>query len=255
MNTQQIKQQRQLATFAIGGTFLIWFVAMVLSYESQVEFAISIGMTSTIFGISKAYAFPVLTDTVIFVSAAWSLLATLQGLPNMKYRIANLFFGGVTIWFNTHSIDLSQANYTAIFAVAWIPAMVIISTEMLLGYFQQQAEMQREFVSKSEDKDARMIVALEAIANNQRTLTVAPDITGISTPNYTHERTETAPDKTGLEKANEARMAKKEANLAEALELFNEGKTAEIVADRLGVALLTAKNYRKELNGRVKNDN
>jgi hypothetical protein len=249
------KQQKNLATIAIGMTSFIWLVAMALSYESQVEFALSIGLTSTIFGLQKAYAFPILTDSLIGASAVWSLLATLQGLNNIRYRAAMLFFGLVTIWFNAHSINLSQASYTTIFAISWIPAVVIISTEMLLGFFNQQVQLQREFVSKGNDNETRILVALEAIANNQNnliqsssnlTIAVAQD-EEIAKDDEFEQINPVSP----LDKAKAAKAAKYQANLAKAKALLNEGKSIEFVADDLDVTLQTARNYRTVLNGSV----
>jgi len=240
-------EKNNLTIAAIGGTLFIWLVSMALSYESQVEFALSIGMTSTIFGVSKAYAFPILTDLLIGVSAMWSLLATLKGWSNLKYRASMFIFGMVTIWFNTHSVNISKVDYTTIFAVSWIPLVVIISTEMLLGYFDQQVKSDMTNFSREADMERRIIeLEVKAEMSPYLALTVADEA-----KNSEDARLPV----TSIQKAQQAKQAKYQENLAVAKELFMEGKSPEYVASQLMVSEQTARNYRTVLNGSISHVN
>lgn len=236
-------KQNNLTIAAISGTLFIWLVSMALSYESQVEFALSIGMTSTIFGLSKAYAFPILTDLLIGVSAMWSLLATLKGWSNLKYRAAMFAFGVVTIWFNAHSVNLSKVDYTTIFAVSWIPLVVIISTEMLLGYFDQQVKADMQNSSREADMERRLI-ELEVKAE------MSPYL-ALPVTNEANNSEDAQLAIPSIQKAQQAKRAKYEDNLAVAKELFMDGKSVEYVATQLMVSEQTARSYRTVLNGSI----
>lgn len=239
-------QQKTLTQFAIISTLFVWLAAMALSYEGQVEFAIQIGFTGSIFGVSKAYIFPLITDLTIAVSAAWLLVAAMQGLPTWKYRLTMFVFSGATIWFNIHHVDIVTATYTKILAVSWPPIIITITTEMLLSYLEQQAKARPSLESRIEALETCQIT--QAVATS---FLVSP-VTG-EAKNQNIDEILPSAKPSPLQLANEAKMAKKQQNLETALSLFNEGKTNEQVADLLDVAVQTARNYRAELNGRVKN--